>query len=172
VKNHDSAHFAVNTSFYNPIFRIDYPEDDNERRDTVLEEIRKEIGIDPSPYSAVAYDILWIIANAENNTRYGNVTTNCNNINIKSSNDSDLADTYGTNIDELEDTFNEDRYIAILGEELIRSANAYHGITGNTTLNEMGDWEKAEYDIMAVRYLNDNNKTPFAWQKVDSYTGN
>lgn len=172
VKNHDSAHFAVNTSFYNPIFRIDYPEDDNERLDTVLEEIRKEIGIDPSPYSAVAYDIFWVIANAENNTRYGNVTTNYNNINIKSSNDSDLADTYGTNIDELEDTFNEDRYIAILGEELIRSANTYHGITGNTTLNEMGDREKAEYDIMAIRYLNDNNKTPFAWQKVDSYTGN
>ena len=172
TRNHDSAHFAVNTSFYNPIFRIDYPEDDNEKLDTVLEEIRNEIGIKPSPYSAVAYDILWVIAKAENNTRYVSVTTDYNNTNIKGSNDSYFADTYGTDIAELADNSTEDRYIAYLGEELIRSANTYHGITGNTTLNEMGDRERAEYDIMAIRYLNDNNKAPFAWQKVDRYAGN
>jgi branched-chain amino acid transport system substrate-binding protein len=165
VRNHDSAHFAVNTSFYNPIFGIDY-QDDNQKLDRVLEEIHKETGVDPSPYSAVAYDALWVIAKAANNTRNNiPITDASNDINIEG--DSALSGRLDTSIVDLD---NHDT--AITKEELVHSANSYQGITGNMTLNRMGDRERAEFDIMAIRYLNDNDETPFVWQKVDSYIGN
>jgi hypothetical protein len=55
----------------------------------------------------------------------------------------------------------------------VHYAHSFKGITGNTTLNEMGDRERAEYDIMAIKYVNNenDNKTPFIWQKVNSYDG-
>ncbi|HZD34904.1 MAG TPA: penicillin-binding protein activator, partial [Nitrososphaeraceae archaeon] len=165
VKNHDSAHFAVNTSFYNPIFRIDY-QNDNQKLDRVLHGIRNEIGRDPSPYSAVAYDILWVIAKAENSTMYNDHITNGSyDINIDGR--SALSDGLDASTIILGNNDN-----AIPKEELVHSANSYKGITGNTTLNRMGDRERAEYDIMAIRYLNNNDETPFVWQKVDSYIGN
>jgi hypothetical protein len=60
----------------------------------------------------------------------------------------------------------------ILNEEMVRTANTYNGITGNMTLNAMGDRGGGEYDFWAVKYEKDNDKAPFQWQRVDSYGGN
>jgi len=172
VRNHDSAHFAVNTTFYNPIFRIDYP-DDKKKLDGILQEIHNEIGFDPSPYSAVAYDILWVLANAENNTRYYNlIDDTSNDVSNNINNSSGLNDSLGIDIVDLAKTFKETQDTGILKEELVHSANSYQGITGNTSLNKMGDRERAEYDILAIRYIKVNDKAPFVWQKVGSYIGN
>lgn len=45
IKNHDSAHFAVNTSFYNPIYKID--DDDDDHNEKLDNQVHKEIGNDP-----------------------------------------------------------------------------------------------------------------------------
>lgn len=172
VRNHDSAHFAVNTTFYNPIFRIDYP-DDKKKLDSLLQEIHNEIGFDPSPYSAIAYDILWVLANAENNTRYYNpISDTSNDVSNNINNSSGLNESQNIDIVDVVKTSKETQDIGILKEELVRSANSYQGITGNTSLNKMGDRERAEYDILAIRYVKDNDKAPFVWQKVGSYIGN
>jgi branched-chain amino acid transport system substrate-binding protein len=174
IRNHDSAHFAINTSFYNPIFKIDYG--DNGKLDNLLEQIHKEVKIDPSPYSAVAYDIFWVLAKAENNTRYSETMNNGSKFRetiyeYKHTNSS-------TNNDATKKTANFDgNYTAaettqILNEEMVRTANTYNGITGNMTLNAMGDRGGGEYDFWAVKYEKDNDKAPFQWQRVDSYGGN
>ncbi|MGC1134252.1 MAG: hypothetical protein WA941_15605 [Nitrososphaeraceae archaeon] len=54
---------------------------------------------------------------------------------------------------------------------MVLTAKSYHGITGNTTLNTMGVRMEAVYDFWAVRFGNDD-KLPFQWKKVGSYTGN
>jgi ABC-type branched-subunit amino acid transport system substrate-binding protein len=138
VRHYESGFFAVNTSFYNPIPRFDNNNDDNGNLyDNLLEKIRKEVHTEPSPYSAAAYDILWVAAIAENMTRH-----NVNNI----------TDIQG--IQDLRDT-------------IIRSAKSYLGVTGNTTLNNMGDRAKGEYDFWKVTTNMSDDKEPFGWIKTD-----
>lgn len=136
VRNHESALFAVNTSFYTPIHRFNNDENGN-LYDDLLEEIRKEVHTDPSPYSAVAYDILWVAAIAENVTRH-----NGNNI----------PETQGIN--ELKDA-------------ITRSANSYLGVTGDTTLNNMGDRAEGGYDFWKVTANMSDSEEPFAWIRAD-----
>jgi branched-chain amino acid transport system substrate-binding protein len=139
VRNYESAFFAVDTSFYNPIPRFDNNNDDNGNLyDNLLEKIRKEVHTEPSPYSAAAYDILWVAAIAENMTRH-----NVNNI---------------TDIQGIQD----------LRDAIIRSAKSYLGVTGNTTLNNMGDRAKGEYDFWKVTTNITDDKEPFGWIKTDS----
>jgi ABC-type branched-subunit amino acid transport system substrate-binding protein len=140
VRNYESAFFAVDTSFYNPIPRFDNNNNDDNGNlyDNLLEEIRKEAHTEPSPYSAVAYDILWVAAIAENMTRH-----NVNNI---------------TDIQGIQD----------LRDAIIRSAKSYLGVTGNTTLNNMGDRAKGEYDFWKVTTNITDDKEPFGWIKTDS----
>jgi ABC-type branched-subunit amino acid transport system substrate-binding protein len=146
VRNHDSAHFAVNTSFYNPIYSINSEE--NEKLDHFEEEIYKEIEIDPSPYSAVAYDIFWVAAITLNETRsmWDQISSTNGNAEIQS--------------------------INLIKETLLRSAISYHGVTGNITLNKMGDREGGDYDFWAVTSNEENDEIPFIWQKVGRYIGN
>ncbi len=119
VSHYESAFFAVNTSFSNPIPRFDNNNDANGYLyDSLLEEIRTEGHIEPSPYSAVAYDILWIAAIAENMTR---------------NNENNITDIQG---------------IQVLRDAIKSSAKSYLGVTGNTTLNNMGDRAKGEYDLL------------------------
>jgi ABC-type branched-subunit amino acid transport system substrate-binding protein len=138
VRHYESGFFAVNTSFYNPIPRFDNNNDDNGNLyDNLLEKIRKEVHTEPSPYSAAAYDILWVAAIAENMTRH-----NVNNI---------------TDIQGIQD----------LRDAIIRSAKSYIGVTGNTTLNNMGDRAKGEYDFWKVTTNMSDDKEPFGWIKTD-----
>jgi ABC-type branched-subunit amino acid transport system substrate-binding protein len=138
VRQYESAFFAVNTSFYNPIPRFDNNNDDSGNLYyNLLGEIRKEVHTEPSPYSAVAYDILWVAAIAENMTR-----DNVNN----------TTDIQG--IQHLRDT-------------IIRSAKSYLGVTGNTTLNNMGDRAKGEYDFWKVTTSIIDDKESFHWIKTD-----
>ena len=137
VRHSESAFFAANTSFYNPIPRFDNNNDDNRNLyHNLLEEIRKEVHTEPSPYSAVAYDILWVAAIAENMTRH-----NVNNI---------------TDIQGIQD----------LRDAIIRSAKSYLGVTGNTTLNNMGDRAKGEYDFWKVTTSITDDKESFGWIKT------
>jgi len=138
LRHSESAFFAVNTSFYNPIPRFDHNNDDNRNLyHNLLEEIRKEVHTEPSPYSAVAYDILWVAAIAENMTRH-----NVNNI-------TDIQGIHG------------------LRDAIIRSAKSYLGVTGNTTLNNMGDRAKGEYDFWKVTTSITDDKESFRWIKTD-----
>ena len=138
VSHYESAFFAVNTSFSNPIPRFDNNNDANGYLyDSLLEEIRTEVHIEPSPYSAVAYDILWIAAIAENMTR---------------NNENNITDIQG---------------IQVLRDAIKSSAKSYLGVTGNTTLNNMGDRAKGEYDFWKVATNMTNDKEPFGWIKTN-----
>lgn len=140
VSHYESAFFAVNTSFSNPIPRFDNNNDANGYLyDSLLEEIRTEVHIEPSPYSAVAYDILWIAAIAENMTR---------------NNENNITDIQG---------------IQVLRDAIKSSAKSYLGVTGNTTLNNMGDRAKGEYeyDYWKVATNMTNDKEPFGWIKTN-----
>jgi branched-chain amino acid transport system substrate-binding protein len=53
-------------------------------------------------------------------------------------------------------------------------ANSYKGITGNTSLNSLGDRRYGDYDFWAIRSTNDeadgiNNYDDFAWKRVGKY---
>jgi ABC-type branched-subunit amino acid transport system substrate-binding protein len=138
VSHYESAFFAVNTSFSNPIPRFDNNNDANGYLyDSLLEEIRTEVHIEPSPYSAVAYDILWIAAIAENMTR---------------NNENNTTDIQGNQV---------------LRDAIKSSAKSYLGVTGNTTLNNMGDRAKGEYDFWKVATNMTDNKEPFGWIKTN-----
>ncbi len=53
-----------------------------------------------------------------------------------------------------------------------RVANSYRGITGNTTLNNVGDRKYGDYDFWAIRASNnddDGNHDGLAWEKVSKY---
>ncbi|MFL6344963.1 MAG: ABC transporter substrate-binding protein [Nitrososphaeraceae archaeon] len=136
VRHSESAFFAANTSFYNPIPRFNNNNDNRNLYHNLLEEIRKEVHTEPSPYSAVAYDILWVAAIAENMTRH-----NVNNI---------------TDIQGIQD----------LRDAIIRSAKSHLGVTGNTTLNNMGDRAKGEYDFWKVTTSITDDKESFGWIKT------
>ncbi len=138
VRHYESASFAVNTSFCNPIPSFGNNNDDNGNfYDNLLEKIRKEAHTEPSPYSAVAYDILWVAAIAENMTRH-----NVNNI---------------TDVQGVQD----------LRDAIMRSAKSYVGVTDNTTLNNMGDRAKGEYDFWKVKTSITGDKKSFGWIKTN-----
>ncbi len=53
-------------------------------------------------------------------------------------------------------------------------ANSYRGITGNTTLNSVGDRKYGDYDFWAIRASNNNdgNHNGLVWKKVSKYIYN
>ncbi len=144
VGHYESASFAANTSFCNPIssFGNNNTKNDNGNSyDNLLDKIRKEIHTEPSPYSAAAYDILRVAAIAENMTRHDNMN-NMNNI----------TDFQG--IHDFRDAF-------------IRAAKSYVGVTGNTTLNNMGDRAQGEYDFWKVKASKTGDTESFGWIKTN-----
>ena len=48
-------------------------------------------------------------------------------------------------------------------------SSKYKGITGNTTLNNVGDRRFGDYDLWAIRTMNKGN---FAWGRVGKYVNN
>jgi ABC-type branched-subunit amino acid transport system substrate-binding protein len=53
------------------------------------------------------------------------------------------------------------------------TANSYRGITGNTTLNSVGDRKYGDYDFWAIRAKNnDGNHNGLVWKKVSKYIYN
>ena len=55
---------------------------------------------------------------------------------------------------------------------LVRIANSYNGVTGNTELDQNGDRKYGDYDFWAVtRNNNTNNDThdAFTWKRVSKY---
>jgi ABC-type branched-subunit amino acid transport system substrate-binding protein len=136
IRNHESALFAVNTSFTNPIYGFQNMK--NEELANLLEEIRSQVHVSPSSYSAVAYDIFWVAAMTENITR--NIESNV--------------------------TSNQD--IQVLKNALINSANSYLGVTGNTTLDRMGDRAYGEYDYWKVTANAGEGQAPiFSWNRTN-----
>lgn len=54
--------------------------------------------------------------------------------------------------------------------------NSYRGITGNTTLNTVGDRKYGDYDFWVIRIVDDDdeeaNHDSLAWKKVSKYIYN
>lgn len=142
IRNHDSAHFAVNTSFYNPIYSINLEE--NERLNYLEELLHNETGVEPSPYSAVAYDVLWIIALAKNQTNYLLSTLS--------------FDLFSNDTDK--------KMLQYLKQALMKVANSYEGVTGNTTLNVNGDRREGNYDFWAVKRVENDEREIYDWEKM------
>jgi ABC-type branched-subunit amino acid transport system substrate-binding protein len=129
IKNSEAAAFAVKTGFPTPIYAVD--DDNDERLKHVEDQIHEQIERTPRSYASVAYDILWVAALAENNT--------------KATHD----------IDYLKNT-------------IVKIANSYKGITGNTTLNEFGDRKYGDYDFWAV-VNGKSTHNSFIWTRVGKY---
>ena len=55
-----------------------------------------------------------------------------------------------------------------LKNTLVKIANSYKGITGNTSLNQAGDRKYGDYDFWAIRNI-DNTHGTFAWKVVSKY---
>lgn len=67
VRNAEAATFALNTSFSTPLYGV---ENHNDKRFKDVEaQIHEQIERTRRSYASVAYDILWIAALAENNTK-------------------------------------------------------------------------------------------------------
>lgn len=146
VRNHDSAHFAANTSFYNPIYSID--SEKNIILDELMKQIYHETEIEPSPYAAVAYDILWVVALAENQTKFYELHDNNSVITINNN--------------------TEKQTMHYLKEELINIANVYNGITGTTRLDNQGDRLESNYDFWAILDVKEKDKQSFKWYKIEN----
>ncbi len=119
VGHYESASFAANTSFCNPIssFGNNNTKNDNGNSyDNLLDKIRKEIHTEP--------------------------LNNMNNI----------TDFQG--IHDFRDAF-------------IRAAKSYVGVTGNTTLNNMGDRAQGEYDFWKVKASKTGDTESFGWIKTN-----
>jgi ABC-type branched-subunit amino acid transport system substrate-binding protein len=134
IRNHEAAIFAVKTGFANPIYAV---ENDNDNRFKRFEaQIHEQIERTPRSYAGVAYDILWVAALAENNT--------------KATHD-----------------------INYLKNTIVKIADSYNGITGNTTLNQFGDRKYGDYDFWAIRNSSNNNSNSndaFTWKRIGKYT--
>ena len=50
----------------------------------------------------------------------------------------------------------------------VKIANSYKGITGNTTLNQVGDRKYGDYDFWAVRNSGSTHDS-FIWKRVGKY---
>jgi branched-chain amino acid transport system substrate-binding protein len=129
IRNTEAAAFAVKTGFPTPIYAV---EDDNDVRLKHVEaQIHEQIERTPRSYASVAYDILWVAALAENNTKA----------------------TQDTNY---------------LKNTIVKIANSYNGITGNTTLNQFGDRKYGDYDFWAVRN-SESTHDSFIWKRIGKY---
>jgi ABC-type branched-subunit amino acid transport system substrate-binding protein len=129
VRNAEAAAFALKTSFPTPIYGV---KNDNDKRFKDIEaQIHEQIERTPRSYASVAYDILWIAALTENNTKA----------------------THDTNY---------------LKNTLVKIADSYDGITGNTSLNQNGDRKYAHYDFWAVRNSGSNHNS-FTWKRIGKY---
>lgn len=84
---------------------------------------------EPSPISAAAYDIIWTAATAENAARLDS-----------GSSGSRILATESQTVENLKDT-------------IMETARSYIGVTGNTTLNKMGDRVECNYDFWKVEAL-------------------
>jgi branched-chain amino acid transport system substrate-binding protein len=108
-----------------------------EKLDEVLEEIRARVHVTPSPYSAVAYDAFWVAALAENITM----------LNEGNHTSREMVDG--------------------LKEAIIDSANSYFGLTGNTSLNAVGDRANGQYDHWKVVAKDVGGTAPtFSWNRT------
>ena len=54
-----------------------------------------------------------------------------------------------------------------LRDAIMRSAKSYVGVTDNTTLNNMGDRAKGEYDFWKVKTSITGDKKSFGWIKTN-----
>ncbi len=91
-----------------------------EKLDQLMEEIRSRVHVTPSPYSAVAYDAFWVAAMAENITMLN------------------------------KGNYTSREIVDGLKEAIVDSANSYFGVTGNTSLNSVGDRANGQYDYWKV----------------------
>ena len=108
-----------------------------EKLSELLEEIRSHVHVTPSPYSAVAYDAFWVAALAENVTIHND------------GNDTSIQLVEG------------------LKAAILDSANSYFGVTGNTTLNRVGDRAEGTYDYWkVVAGALEGTAPTFSWNKT------
>jgi branched-chain amino acid transport system substrate-binding protein len=108
-----------------------------EKLDELLEEIRSRVHVTPSPYSAVAYDAFWVAALAENVTM------------LKEGNHTSREMVDG------------------LKKAIVDSANSYFGVTGNTSLNAVGDRANGQYDYWKVVAKDVGGTAPtFSWNRM------
>ncbi|MGB8033551.1 MAG: hypothetical protein WCF03_06995, partial [Nitrososphaeraceae archaeon] len=132
IKNTDAAAFAVKTGFPTPIYAVE--NDNDERLKHVEAQIHEQIERTPRSYASVAYDILWVAALAENNTK---ATPDIN----------------------------------YLKNTIVKIADSYNGITGNTALNQFGDRKYGDYDFWAVKDIWSTHDS-FVWKRVGKYIPN
>ena len=57
--------------------------------------------------------------------------------------------------------------IQVLRDAIKSSAKSYLGVTGNTTLNNMGDRANGEYDFWKVATNMTNDNESFGWIKTN-----
>jgi hypothetical protein len=55
-----------------------------------------------------------------------------------------------------------------LKNTIVKIADSYNGISGNTTLNEFGDRKYGDYDFWAVGN-GDSTHNSFIWKRVGKY---
>jgi branched-chain amino acid transport system substrate-binding protein len=67
-----------------------------------------------------------------------------------------------------ENNTNATHDINYLKSTLVKIANSYNGITGNTSLNQVGDRRYGDYDFWAVRN-SESTLDSFTWQRVGKY---
>jgi branched-chain amino acid transport system substrate-binding protein len=107
-----------------------------EKLDELLEEIQARVHVTPSPYSAVAYDAFWVAALAENVTM----------LNEGNHTSSEMVDG--------------------LKDAVMDSANSYFGVTGNNSLNAVGDRANGQYDYWKVVAKDVSGTAPtFSWNR-------
>jgi branched-chain amino acid transport system substrate-binding protein len=129
IRNPGAAAFAVKTNFTTPIYGVENDNDEKFKR--IESQIHEQIERTPRSYASVAYDILWVAALAEDNTKA----------------------THDTNY---------------LKSTLVKIADSYNGITGNTSLNQVGDRKYGDYDFWAVRN-SESTLDSFIWKRVGKY---
>jgi branched-chain amino acid transport system substrate-binding protein len=61
--------------------------------------------------------------------------------------------------------------IDYLKSTILKIADSYHGITGNTSLNQFGDRKYGDYDFWAVRN-SETSHDSFIWKRVGKYVPN
>jgi hypothetical protein len=64
--------------------------------------------------------------------------------------------------------------INYLKDTFVKIANLYKGITGNTSLNQVGDRMYGDFEFWAIKRNNNNDKYnknhgSFTWKKIDKY---
>jgi len=132
IRNTDAAAFAVKTGFPTPIYTVE--NDNDERLKHIEDQIHEQIERTPRSYASVAYDILWVAALAENDT--------------KATHD-----------------------INYLKNTIVKIADSYKGITGNTSLNQFGDRKSGDYDFWAVKDSKSTHDS-FIWERIGKYVPN